>query len=137
MPTSSFTEYRDERYINGGSLVTRRAARVWGAERVRWRLPGLSGAKGIPTEWLEGSLFTDYFIPSVILFVIVGGSFLVAAIAVFARWRSARVITLGAGAIVLGWLAVQVSIIGYVSWMQPTTLVAALVILALAGQLSE
>jgi len=44
---------------------------------------GLSGAEGVPTEWLEGSPFSDYTVPSVILLV-VGGSFLVAAVAVFA-----------------------------------------------------
>ena len=45
---------------------------------------GLAGAAGVPTEWLEGSPFRDYFVPSLILLVVVGGSFLVAAIAVFA-----------------------------------------------------
>ena len=44
---------------------------------------GLSGAEGVPTEWLEGSPFSDYFIPSLVLFTVVGGSFLFAAIAVF------------------------------------------------------
>jgi hypothetical protein len=62
----------------------------------------------------------------------VGGSFLAAAIAVFARWRIARLLAFGAGAIVLGWIAVQVAIIGYVSWMQPTTAIAGLLVLALA-----
>src|SRR5690349_18379145 len=72
---------------------------------------GLSGAKGVPRGWLEGSPFSDYFIPSLILFVIVGGALLLAAIAVFARWRSGRLLGLFAGAVVLGWLVVQVSII--------------------------
>jgi hypothetical protein len=95
---------------------------------------GLAGAKDIPKEWLEGSPFSDYFIPSVILFVVVGGSFLLAAIAVFARWRIARLLAVGAGVVVLGWLAVQVAVIGYVSWMQPATAVAAVVVLALAAR---
>ena len=98
---------------------------------------GLSGAEGIPREWLDGSPFTDYFIPSLILFVIVGGALLLAAIAVFARFRRVQIIVQSAGAILLGWLAVQVTLIGYVSWMQPATAGAALVILALASQLSE
>lgn len=96
---------------------------------------GLSGAKGVPREWLAGSPFTDYFVPALILFVVVGGSFLVAAVAVFARWRRARLLAIGAGAVVLGWLAVQISIIGYVSWMQPTTAAGAVIVLALASQL--
>lgn len=98
---------------------------------------GLAGAKGIPTEWLEGSVFRDYFIPSLVLLVVVGGSFLVAALAVFARWRRAALLAAGAAAVVIGWLAVQVSIIGYVSWMQPVTAIAAVVILVLAWSLPE
>jgi hypothetical protein len=98
---------------------------------------GLMGAKDVPKEWLEGSPFTDYFIPSLILFVVVGGSFLLAAVAVFARWRSARLLTLATVAIVLGWIGIQVAIIGYVSWMQPTTAIVAGVILALASVMRD
>lgn len=95
---------------------------------------GMSGAAGVPTEWLAGSPFRDYFLPSLILFVVVGGAFLVAAIAVFARSRIARLAALAAGVIVLGWLAVQIAIIGYVSWMQPVTAIAGLLILLLAAR---
>lgn len=49
---------------------------------------GLSGAKGVPTEWLEGSPFSDYTFPSVILLAVVGGSFLVAAVAVLCAHAS-------------------------------------------------
>jgi hypothetical protein len=93
---------------------------------------GLSGAEGVPTEWLAGSPFVDYFVPSLILFVVVGGTLLAATIAVFAGWHGARLLALGAGTITVGWLAVQVAIIGYVSWMQPTTAIFAFIVLALA-----
>ena len=96
---------------------------------------GLSGAKDVPKAWLAGSPFSGYFIPSLILFVIVGGSLLTATVAVFARWRSSRLFALGAGVVLLVWLAVQVSIIGYVSWMQPATAIGALLILGLASML--
>jgi hypothetical protein len=93
---------------------------------------GLLGAAGVPTEWLAGSLFSDYFIPSLILLVVVGGTFVIAAIVVFAGLRIARVAALAAGLVVLGWLVAQVAIIGYVSWMQPTTAVAGGLVLILA-----
>jgi hypothetical protein len=70
-----------------------------------------------------------------VLGVVVGGSFLLAAVAVFWRWRNARLLAFGAGATVLGWRAVQVAIIGFVSWMQPTTAFMGVLILALASQL--
>jgi hypothetical protein len=94
---------------------------------------GLAGAEGVPTEWLAGSPFSDYVIPSVVLGAVVGGSFSIAAIAVFRRGSRARLLALAAGVVVLGWLAVQVAIIGYVSWMQPATAAAGGLILALAG----
>ena len=98
---------------------------------------GLSGAKGVPTEWLKGSPFPDYFVPSLILLVVVGGSFIVAAMAVFAGLRIARFAALAAGLVVLGWLAVQLAIIGYVSWMQPTTAIAGVLVLVLGSLLPQ
>lgn len=94
---------------------------------------GLAGAEGIPREWLSGSPFSDYFIPSLILGVVVGGSLLVAAWAVLTRWANAVWFAIGASAVVLVWIAAQVSIIGYTSWMQPATAIYAVVILLLAA----
>jgi len=93
---------------------------------------GLSGAEGVPIAWLNGSPFADYFIPSLILLVIVGGSFLIASIAVLAGRRISRTAALAAGAILLAWIAVQVAVIGYVSWMQPATAAAGVVVIVLA-----
>jgi hypothetical protein len=93
---------------------------------------GMAGAEDVPREWLEGTPFEDYFIPSLVLFVVVGGCLLAAAIAVFAGLRLARRAALTAGVVVLVWVAVETLIIGYVSWMQPATTFGALVILLLA-----
>lgn len=93
---------------------------------------GMAGAEGVPVEWLAGSPFSDYFFPSLILATVVGGAFLFAAIAVFRGAESARLATFGAVAIVTGWLAVQLAVIGYVSWMQPVTAAAAALMFALA-----
>jgi hypothetical protein len=96
---------------------------------------GLSGAEGVPLELLDGSPFRSYFFPSLILFVVVGGSMLLAAVAVLARSRLARPSALAAAAILLVWIIVQVGIIGYISWMQPVTAVAGLSVLLLAAGL--
>lgn len=93
---------------------------------------GLSGAADVPREWLGGTPFTDYLVPSLFLLVVVGGAMLWAAAAVFGNWRRRRSVALGAAGLVLCWIAVQVAMIGYVSWMQPTTAFAA----ALAGTLA-
>ena len=96
---------------------------------------GMAGADGVPRDWLTGSPFRDYRVPGLILFVVVGGAFLFAAMTVLARAEIGRTAALAAGAIVLGWLAVQLAIIGYVSWMQPVTAAVGFAILLLALRL--
>ena len=96
---------------------------------------GLSGAPGVPVEWLEGSPFSDYTIPSWILLVVVGGSLVTAAIAVLAGRSSGRRSAFAAGSIVMIWIVVQVAIIGYVSWMQPTTFAGGVLIIWLAHRM--
>ncbi len=92
---------------------------------------GMSGAPDVPVEWLENTPFTSYFIPSLILFVAVGCVSLFAGILVFRRSQYSRLASFFAGMVTVIWLSVQVAIIGYVSWMQPTTAVVAALILVL------
>jgi hypothetical protein len=98
---------------------------------------GLMGAKEIPLRWLEGSPFTSYFLPSLILFSVVGGSLALGAIAVFASWRSARVLSTNAGIVLLLWITVQVAFIGFVSWLQPVMGIVALAFVILARSLPD
>lgn len=128
---SSRSESSTIRYMLGG-LLAFGALNAFGGGYY-----GLSGAKGVPTEWLEGSPFSDYTFPSVILLAVVGGTFLVAAVTVFVRSRIARASALTAGTVVLVWIVVQVTIIGYVSWMQPTTAIGGLLVLLLAWLLPK
>jgi hypothetical protein len=93
---------------------------------------GMSGAQDVPTAWLERSPFDSYAIPGLILFVAVGGSSLLAGLAVLAGARGAPVAALGAAAVTMVWIAAQVAIIGPTSWLQPTVVGVALVIAALA-----
>jgi hypothetical protein len=93
---------------------------------------GLAGAEGVPLEWLRGSPFSDYTIPSAILFVVVGGSLLIAGVLLFRDAPGARLSALAAGVVVLVWITTQLVIIGYVSWMQPATFAGGLLVVALA-----
>src|SRR5581483_10712162 len=92
----------------------------------------LSGAPGVPRQWLSGTPFADYFVPGLVLLVVVGGAFLAAAIAVARASPLARPTAIAAGGIVLGWLLVELLMIGYVSWMQPVTAAAGVLLLVLA-----
>ena len=93
---------------------------------------GMAGAEGVPLEWLDGTPFSSYFVPSLILFVVVGGALLAAALVVLARTRRSAELALAAGGVVFVWLATETAMIGYVSWMQPATAVGAALILLLA-----
>lgn len=88
----------------------------------------VSGAKDVPVEWLKGSGFHNYFIPGILLFIVVGGSCLAASILVFRRNHLAIAATYISATIIFIWLAAQISIIGYVSWMQPATAFAMILI---------
>lgn len=92
----------------------------------------LSGAENVPLEWLEGSPFPDYTVPGIVLLVVVGGSAALAAVAVFATLRFDHLAALTAGAILMVWIGVQVSVIGSVSWLQPAMVAVAITIISLS-----
>lgn len=96
---------------------------------------GMVGAKDIPPEWLQGSPFSSYFIPSLFLFVVIGGACLLAAMMVFRRKSMARNASFICGLLMLAWIIAQVAIIGFVSWLQPAIVMTGLLTLFLARKL--
>lgn len=97
---------------------------------------GMSGARNVPREWLEGSPFKDYFFPALILLVAVGGSMTAAALAgVFASREWAVLFSLVAAVVLLDWIVVQVAITGYTSFLQPLFFAVGLLVLGLAWHL--
>lgn len=96
---------------------------------------GMAGAGGVPTEWLAGSPFGTYFVPGLVLFAVVGGACMAASILVFAGGHRANLVAISAAAVVSTWIATQIAVIGVVSWLQPATLAAALLVAVLAWEL--
>jgi hypothetical protein len=92
----------------------------------------LAGAENVPLEWLEGSPFDSYFIPGLFLLVVVGGMCLISALMLFFNAKKAMAVTRIAGGVLLGWILIQLLIIGYVSFLQPTILTAAVIVLILS-----
>jgi hypothetical protein len=90
---------------------------------------GMSGAPNVPLTWLEGSPFKSYFIPGLFLFLIIGGTCTIGAIAIFRNSKYARRIAFICGSLLISWIVAQVAIIGYVSWMQPAILVSGIFII--------
>lgn len=91
---------------------------------------GMLGAPDVPKEWLKDSPFHSYFIPSIVLFLLVGGSCLYAGISVLRDRTYASWYSILCASILVIWILVQVMLIGYVSWLQPTiSIIAALIFL--------
>lgn len=98
---------------------------------------GILGAEDIPIEWLKGSPFHNYLIPSIILFVCVGGSALFAAFAVFRKHHLGHKAAFVCSIMLIIWISVQLAIIGFVSWLQPAIVIAAIVIFTLTWLLPK
>ena len=86
---------------------------------------------GIPASQLEGTPFDSLLIPGLLLALVVGGSMLVAAAAVWRNDPRAARATMLAGAIMLGWIAVESLMIGDGRGLQATVALMALLTIAL------
>jgi peptidoglycan/LPS O-acetylase OafA/YrhL len=73
----------------------------------------LSGAEDgrFPLEWLEGTPFKSYTIPALLLTSIVGGSSLLACIAIFRNLKAGILSSLTAGIVMVGFIVVEVLIL--------------------------
>lgn len=78
-----------------------------------------SGATmGLPVSLLEGSIFRDYLVPGLFLFVVNGLGSLAGAILTFARDRRAGPVAIALGLILMAWIVIQVAIIRSFHWLQ-------------------
>ncbi len=93
---------------------------------------GMAGAKDIPLYWLHGSPFKSYFIPSLFLFIVLGGSCLYSSIVVFRNRKSAKTASVFTGILMLVWITIQVLMIGFVSMLQPVIFITGIIVLGLA-----
>lgn len=90
-------------------------------------LSGLAGGFGLmvdptgahmemPLEWLEGSPFSSYLVPGIILFSVLGIVPLIVAFGISAGRPWAWVGSLFVGVAVLIWLGVEIATVGYQAW---------------------
>jgi hypothetical protein len=96
----------------------------------------LVGYMNIPLSVLGGTPFADFTVPALLLGIIVGGSALAAAlVALFRLHRIEALVSAAAGCTMVGWMAVEVAMIGLVIWVQAAYFVVGLVMIGLAGLL--
>ena len=68
----------------------------------------------MPTSMLAGTPFTDYLVPGVVLFGVIGGGALVSAAMTFLRMPAAPLAAIAIGVVLVGWIAVEMVML--VSW---------------------
>jgi hypothetical protein len=108
-------------------------------------LSAMAGALGlvvgyvnIPPSVLNGTPFADFTVPALLLGFVVGGSALAAAvIALFGPRRFDAIASAAAGCIMVGWLTVEIALIGLGSWLQVAYFVVGLVMIGLAALLQR
>lgn len=96
----------------------------------------LVGFMNIPVSVLHGTPFADFTVPAMLLGIVVGGSALVAAaIALFGPQRFEALASAGAGCVMVGWMTVEVAMIGLAIWVQAAYFAVGLLMIGLAGLL--
>jgi len=71
----------------------------------------LSGLDKFPQSWLSHTPFSDYTIPALVLLFIVGGSSLVATLAIFLKKSPSQLESVIAGSVMICWIALEVDMI--------------------------
>src|SRR5579859_306047 len=90
----------------------------------------------IPVTVLSGTPFTDFTVPALLLGPVVGGSALAAAIiAAYGPRRFDALASAAAGGITVGYLTVEIAMIGLGAWPQVVWLLVGLVMIGLAALL--
>src|SRR5579859_3634505 len=94
------------------------------------------GFMNIPVAVLSGTPFADFTVPALLLGVVVGGSALAAAmIAAYGPRQFDALASAVAGCITVGYLTVEIALIGLGAWPQVVWLLVGLVMIGLAALL--
>ena len=91
------------------------------------------GFMNIPVTVLNGSPFSDFTVPALLLGAVVGGSALVSgAITAFGPRQYGAPASALAGCVTVAWIVVEVAMIGLGSWLQVFYLLVGLLMIGLA-----
>lgn len=87
-----------------------------------------SGSKAnMPLELLTRSPFTNYFIPGIILFLVNGVGHVFSSVLSFTMNKYAGYAGILFGLALIGWIVVQVLLIGYANFLQPFYLILGII----------
>ena len=71
----------------------------------------IGGGMGLPPEWIEGTAFSSYVWPGIMLGVVVGGVQLIALVAQYRGLRLAWGLHAAAGLVMLIWIFVELAVL--------------------------
>jgi len=92
---------------------------------------------GFPLAWLRHSPFHSYLIPGLVLFVVVGGSAVLAAVAVLREAARARELTMLSGIIMAGWVVSELAFVRLFSFLQVLYFATGIAVIMLAPAASN
>ena len=72
----------------------------------------------MPVEWMEGTPFSNYFIPGLILFLVIGGGSIASAIAAIRKITNYPLLIMLTGVALVIWIIVQIAMIRMLHWLQ-------------------
>ena len=78
----------------------------------------MSGLLSPPADLLNPTPFDSYVAPGIILLTIVGGSSLVAVVALLKKTKWNAMYAMAAGWIMWGWIVIEIILIDQLSWLQ-------------------
>jgi hypothetical protein len=96
-----------------------------------------AGGLGIPTALLRHTPFESFVVPGAFLAVVIGGSALIGATALLARWRRAPVTSGVAGAVMVGWILGETLLIEGFSWLQGLYLLTGSIVVITSTRLAR
>jgi len=88
-------------------------------------------AMGFPVSMLEGSIFPNFLVPGLFLFIVNGLGSLIGALLSFTKNRNAGPAAIALGVILVAWIVIQVIIIRSIHWLHGLYFVLGLVELVL------
>jgi len=77
------------------------------------------GELGMSLTWLKGTPFSNFLIPGVVLFTINGLGTLAGSVCTFKCVRFSGETAIALGVFMMLWISIQVSLIGYMNFLQP------------------
>lgn len=91
------------------------------------------GLMKLPFTWIRNTPFVDYFIPGLILFIVIGALSIITATAALINTKHHTKYIFLQGSIYVGWIIIQMISLQAIFWLQLVVVAIGLLLMFLAG----